>query len=773
MSLEIPISAAPAADPRRVQYVRISLPLPRGAFKSVPSVEVCDARKRTLPSQIESLTRWHDGSTRMLHAIFPSPGGDHVATVGGRGRRVRARNAIRISRSAGGKIRVRTGRLTARLGGRGLVESIRLGTQELIGPGGIEIRVVDGKGLACIATAFERVTTQVEVAGPLRTVIALKGKCTLGKTTFLNFRLRFEFLGGVEGFSLSYAFHNMERGADFHDVPSLDLELHLASAKMPQHSLYQLSHGLYSTIGRVVTTSQPLDMAVDDTRASAYVRNYEALGDAHKYPFYLNPPCDRVDNWAAISDGKRCMLVEMDDFNLMRPKSLALEGVMARFGIWPAWAKTLSLQQGRSREVTVRVALSDRGAPSDANQANAAIAQLRDVWRATIPQTSYARAQFFDQARVLPHQPGLHPRFENWLEIMGNCVHSIATFFDLGDIPAHGYQATYIPIGGRIRRMRSEDGGARYFSTGPHNFAHALNNLNDFEPVWLNNEYDLIYVLGTEYLRTGNPSFFQRLRWWARHTVDVDFMHFSEHPWHHRAQPAHSERHTTTGAYPSHFWTQGLAQYYMLTGDPDALDVIIGLGDKTIENMEDPTMQKICGGIDREIGWSILTLACAYEATGLKRFDAYARKLIEMEVCLGPPKDVPGFGFHHASILFGTRQYLATHESEPHTRAIRKWYLDFVDVTIESLRRDVTRSGILYETSMAPDALAFAYELTGDRRYIEAGLRSIEHLLDSVYFHSAPLTVEGKIYAMVYRTFINYLKDASELGLLKPFEHRC
>ncbi len=768
MPLQIPISVTPAADTRKIQYARISLPLPRGMFKKVPSVSVHNARGRPVPSQVEPLTRWHDGSARMLHLTFPSTGGEHVATVGGPNKTPRAKEAIRISKSTGGRILVTTGRLVAKIGGRGLVESIRLGREEMIGPKGIEVRVVDGKGIAYTATAFDRVTTHVEVAGPLRTVIALKGRCALEKKSFLNFRLRFEFLAGVEGFSLAYAFHNMERGADFHDVQSLDFELHLASANKPQHSLYQLSYGLYSTLGRVVTTSQSFDVAVDDTRAAAYVRNYEALGDSHEYPFYLNPPCDRVDNWAAISDGRRCMQVEMDDFNLMRPKSLALEGATARFGIWPSWAKTLSLQQGRSREVTVRVALSDRGVPSD----NAAIAQLRDVWRATIPQTSYARANFFDQGRVLPHQPGLHPRFENWLESMGNCVHSIATFFDLGDIPQHGYQKSYISIGNRIRRVRSEDGGARYFSTGPHNQAHALNNLDDFEPVWLNNEYDVIYVLGTEYLRTGAPSFFQRLRWWARHTVDVDFMHYSDHRWHHRAQPAHSERHTTTGAYPSHFWTQGLAQYYMLTGDPDALDVIIGLGDKTIENMEDPTMQKICGGIDREIGWSILTLACAYEATGLKRFDAYARKLIEMEVRPGPPKDVPGFGFHHASILFGTRQYLVTHEGEAHTRPIRKWYLDFVDVTIESLRRDTSRSGVLYETSMAPDALAFAHEMTGDKRYIEAGLRSMEHLLDSAYFHSATLTVEGKIYAMVYRTYINYLKPLAELGHLKAFEHQ-
>jgi hypothetical protein len=49
-------------------------------------------------------------------------------------------------------------------------------------------------------------------------------------------------------------------------------------------------------------------------------------------------------------------------------------------------------------------------------------------------------------------------------------------------------------------------------------------------------------------------------------------------------------------------------------------------------------------------------------------------------------------------------------------------------------------------------------------------MRSIEALLDSPAFH-APVP-EGKPYAMVYRTFINFLKAAADLGLLREYAYK-
>ncbi|NQU11484.1 hypothetical protein HQ590_11875, partial [bacterium] len=324
-----------------------------------------------------------------------------------------------------------------------------------------------------------------------------------------------------------------------------------------------------------------------------------------------------------------------------------------------------------------------------------------------------------------------------------------------------------------------------------------------FEPVWVNNEYDVIHCLATECLRTGDLSLFQRLRWFARHAIDVDFLHYSDHRWLNRATPAHSERHTSTGAYPSHFWTQGLTQYYLLTGDPDALEVIVALAEKTIENLERPATKELYSGLNREIGWGILTMICASEASGIKKFDRFARALIDREIECGLPKDLPVFSFGHTSILLGAREYLQIHAGEKRAAPVRKWFLDFVDLAIRSSReaprtiepkraRDGTqalsflsynvdaslrgalhgglRSGVFGTHSIALDPIAYAYEITGDRKYIAAGMRSVEALLDSQAFQNP--VPEGKPYAMVYRTFITFLKAAAELGYLKDYGYK-
>jgi hypothetical protein len=798
MTFPVLVNNSPADDCER-SYARVSLPFSKGRFRGVPRVAIQSPHKKTLPLQAEPLARWPDGSLRVLHVTFPARSGVYLTEIGGNARVPAPRDAIRLTKIDNNKVRIATGRLSAVLGGAGLVETVRLDGVEYLGAGGIELRVTDGRGNVYTATAADHVTAAVELAGPLRAVVALRGKCALAGATFLDFRLRFEFLAGVPGFSLAYTFFNLERGQDFHEVRGIELALRLAAAHNPRHTVYQESHGLFSTQGRMVATAKPLDIAVDVTRAAPYVRNCEALGDDTVYPFYLNPPCDKVASWGAVSDGRRALTVAMDDFENLRPKSLLLAGAEARLGVWPVWAPALALQQGRSRQVTVRVALSGRGAPDTPQQALAALAQLGDLLRAQLPPAAYGEAAFFDQGRVLPCRPDLNPRFEQWLGGMAASLNTIGAFFDLGDTPDSGYQSTYIPIGNRIRRLRGDDGGRRYFQTSLHHPATKHNGLEDFEIVWVNNEYDVVFAIGTEFLRTGDMTLFRKLQWWARHLIDVDFLHYSDHRWHHRAQPAHSERHTTTGAYPSHFWTQGLAQYYLLTGDPDALEVIVALAEKTIENLDDPVVGKLHSGLNREIGWGILSMICAYEASGIERFDAYARELLKREIRCGLPADIPYFSFGHTSILLGAREYLQIHQGEDEAEPVRRWFLDFVELAIRSSRRPPEdaggpgkvelkysygaelaaqggfhltrpRSGVFGTHSIALDSLAYAYELTGDRKYIAAGMRSIEALLDSPAFH-APVP-EGKPYAMVYRTFINFLKAAADLGLLREYAYK-
>ena len=783
-----PITVNPSsADALDVAYARVSLPLPRGVFAKSPVVRIENA-PGAVPCQSDVLAHWPDGSVRIVHLTFPAREGEYQATASESGETAAPDSPV-VLRRDGETISVSNGRLRAEFAD-GVVRSIRLSESEWIGPAGIEMRATDEAGDVFIASAARDVQSTVEFEGALRTVVALRGKCTLGENTFLDFRLRFEFLAGVEGFSVGATFFNLVPGRDFLPVRSIELKLQLANAQSPQHSVAQSAHGIFMKSGRVVTTAQPFHIVVDDEKFFPRVLNAEALEDETEYPFYLDPPLNRTPGWGALVDNGRSLLVEMDDFQMLRPKTLDLEDDAATFGIWPARAGLLSLQQGRSREVWVRVALGD----AETAQHAARVAQLRDVWRAQLPHESYAAAGFFDAARLKPFEPLAHPRFERWLGTLSGNLNTVATFFDLGDTPDSGYRRTYAPLG-RSRRIRGDDGGQRYFTATPHGPLSSLNDLEDFEPIWVNNEYDVVFCIGSEFVRTGDLSLFQKLRWFSRHTIDVDFLDYSDHRWLHRAQPAHSARHTTTGAYPSHFWTQGLAQYYFLTADPDALEVIIALADKTIENFDDPELSAMCHGLNREAGWGILSLLCAYEASGDARFDLYARALLEKEIAVGLPEDIATFSFGHTSILLGARQYLQIHAGED-VEKVKKWFLDFVDLAISCSRQAPShghadshsalysydtenaargaaftrnaRNGIFNPYSMALDPLAFAYETTGDRKYIEAGLRSLEAFADEGTSFGA--NGEGKPFAMVYRTWINYFQSAAEMGFLQEWE---
>src|SRR5690606_27013376 len=88
-------------------------------------------------------------------------------------------------------------------------------------------------------------------------------------------------------------------------------------------------------------------------------------------------------------------------------------------------------------------------------------------------------------------------------------------------------------------------------------------------------------------------------------------------PRHHRASPFHSHFHTTKGAITSHFWTQGLLEYYCLTGDDDVLETALALGDKIIEINHSGASAS--WKFDREIGWALLALVSLL-ASGFTQF---------------------------------------------------------------------------------------------------------------------------------------------------------
>jgi len=154
-----------------------------------------------------------------------------------------------------------------------------------------------------------------------------------------------------------------------------------------------------------------------------------------------------------------------------------------------------------------------------------------------------------------------------------------------------------------------------------------------------NNQYDVVFGLLVEYLRTGNRKWFFLMRDLARHVIDIDLYHTQkDRPayngglfWHsdHYCEAGTSTHRTYSktnlllvnsseyGGGPSneHNYTTGLLQYYFLTGDHFAKEGVLGLSNWVLEM--DRGRDGIIGWMDgRPSGRASATVEQTYHGPG-------------------------------------------------------------------------------------------------------------------------------------------------------------
>jgi len=163
---------------------------------------------------------------------------------------------------------------------------------------------------------------------------------------------------------------------------------------------------------------------------------------------------------------------------------------------------------------------------------------------------------------------------------------------------------------------------------------------------WGNLEYDLAHGLFLQYLRTGDRRFYLRAEQAARHHIDVDVVHATnphlKNPWGSPPRVGDIWLHCLnhTGGYYEdaplpvsrtyqmghstnfgHVWVSGDLDYYYLTGDRRALEVSLEIADAMASHM--PTSY---GTHIRALGWPMILVLAAYEATGDKKYLEAATK---------------------------------------------------------------------------------------------------------------------------------------------------
>jgi len=767
---------APAGLP-----VSVGVPFPAGALNDTDALTARSPSGARRPTGGRVLARHPDGSVRWCLVSFGArEPGPHAVELGGSP--VASQPAVTLKTTADGVWTLDNGRLRLSVCETGpgvLGELVCDGHPYLAAPGDLRFVVDDA------STRHEtRRAVRVIEQSPLHARLRVEGAHHRpGGGRCLNYRLDIELWAGWPAVRLDYHYFNLEPVQPSQTIRNIAFESAWNLGPATKRHFLQRSYGLFY-VSRHVFNPEPVAIAADFTDADPHVEDPAMLLDDVDYPFYLHPPLVWTHDWLGVGDGRHAVYARMQDFCTAKPNRLTSAANRLAVEVWPGTAEPLELPQGRSRRQTLTLAFvagdakpsiaASQGpqgvaAPIQAPQGVAALLQASiHEGRACVSPDWIAHCGEFGQEHVLP--AGRHVRIEENLSELVR-LDMPCTKFDVGDTDSHYNTArSDIPLPGAPIIPR------RFPRSTP-----TQTYLDLTEPVWTNNEYDVIHAFCGELMRTGRFELWNTLRLAARHNIEVDFLHYSDHRWLHRATPAHSVRHTTTGAYPSHFWSQGLLEYYCLTGDVDALEVAEALGDKTIENLTDPELRRVQWGFNREIGWSILTLACLVDVTGEARFKPLLDELVTYVVGFDRAgfrgginlsggndrqslnRQIVGNFFGYGSMMEGVDLYARLTGRQPVGRWLAQLCHDLADEQLNAAREG-QMAGLNFAT-----ALSIGYERTGDRRFLDL----MNLLLDVAYWNKPG--VDGgatiKWVAMVYRGLPRMLGHTWRHGLLDRYEY--
>lgn len=267
------------------------------------------------------------------------------------------------------------------------------------------------------------------------------------------------------------------------------------------------------------------------------------------------------------------------------------------------------------------------------------------------------------------------------------------------------------------------------------------------ELVWTNNEYDYSHACTLLYVRTGERRFLDYMLVSTKHWLDVDICHYSTNPLLYHGQWEHTNGHSKNGRIEcSHQWVEGLLDYYHFTGDRDAFDAAIEIGKNDLRLLETPMFQNRGEINARETGWAMRTLVALYKETGdeswLEKCDWIVSHFEDWEkkygLWLSPYADNTEIRVvFMISVAVGS--LMRYYRVRPQQK-VRDMILRAVDDLMDNARLE---NGLFYYKELPSlkrfgnnpiimEALAIAYELTGDVKYLEAGIPTLKFVVNRI-----------------------------------------
>jgi hypothetical protein len=604
----------PSGVARKAWPVTAGVPLPPAALRDAQAVNLVGPDGQRLPVQTETLAQWGDGSIRWLLVDCQVDLAAHEKKTlelrfGPSTRRAKLEQPLVVRRQTG-RVRFVTGPMQLEID----ASSVRLPGdvwwdrngdgrfdpgEQITRPDSPGVMLTDGQGRQ-FSSAAQGTPAEIaiEQSGPLRACVRIAGTHRGPEGQRFRYVARVHAFRGQPYVRVFYTLVN-----DYPDA----LMAHLRSAELVVRGA--------DAEARCVLNGQPSAggtlLQVDE----AHYRLGTQGAGAH------------APGWAALASPRGTVAIGLREFWQNWPKGITCSPGEIRLGICPPLEA--GLYDGKPLEEENKLYYYLRGSQYTFK---IGVARTHELWATFAPDVRPADelAKFFAAAE----DPVLATADPEWACATGA----------LGDVPPadpekySGYDRWLersMAIGQADRDRRREYGMLNY---GDWYGERGVN--------WGNLEYDLAHGLLIQYLRTGDRRFFMRAEQAARHHVDVDVIHATnahlKNPWGPAPQTGEIWLHCLnhTGGYYEyprlpvertyhmghstnfgHVWLAGDLEYYYLTGDRRVREVALEAADRMAAHC--PTSY---GTHIRNLGWPMILVLAAYEATGDSKYLEAAAK---------------------------------------------------------------------------------------------------------------------------------------------------
>jgi hypothetical protein len=602
----------PVGVERRQWPVSSGIPLPEGTLRDDQAAALFAAGGGELPLQTETLARWPDGSVRWLLLDFPvdlAAKEERLLTLryGTEVRRAPVESPVRIAQADDGKVTIETGPVrleydpkkfmpqgTARLtaGNGGPTEDQRLTIN--CGSDGVALKDANGQTLVPFGVGVPPAEFVVERAGSVR--VCLRATGCFGRESARMFRYvaRIHAWRGQPWIRVFFTVIN-----DRQDV----LMAKLRGLEMRFWCRGPVESALLD--GQPVTAQSRL-FQVDEK----HVR----LND--------EPADGRAGGWAAAGSERGGLAVGLRDFWQNWPKAISATG-QGRIGLELFPELPQGLYDGKPLEEENQLYYAFRGGQYTLK---VGVAKTHEVWvHYFAGKPNAQRLGGFFRAVQEPLLAVADPAFGGAARALGDLPPADPTKYA-------GYDGWFDRAFAKHLARREKDREYGVLNYGDWYGERKVN--------WGNLEYDLAHGLFLQYLRTGDRKYFLRGEQAARHHIDVDVIHavnpLLKNPWGPAPQVGEIWLHCLnhTGGYYEdaplpvertyqmghstnfgHVWVGGDFEYYYLTGDRRAKEVAIQMADAMVRHCPTAYSDHIRG-----LGWPIVLVLNAYEATGDKKY---------------------------------------------------------------------------------------------------------------------------------------------------------